>query len=309
IVATFHREYAWPKLEYSTVHSAMQQIEQEWKGEIPVYRGDFGPYWEDGYGSDAAHTAIHRENQHRIATAEAMGAAAESLDPRVRPDPRMLADAWHNELVYDEHTWTYVSATTQPENHQSEEQIALKGSRVTRARNDIGESIQREWAQLEALVKPKDNSVAVFNSLSWPRSGYVETDIPDGSSLSDPATGKPVPTEIIFKGKGIPLPGFGPGNLRVRFYAAGVPAVGYKLYTVKPNSSVAPSEAIHGNIFENEFYRITITPEAAAITSIYDKQLNRELVDQRAPYKFGSYVYVTGGDDYPNNSLYRYGAG
>ena len=37
--------------------------------------------------------------------------------------------------------------------------------------------------------------------------------------------------------------------------------------------------------------------------------MNRELVDSASPYKFGSYLYVTGGDDYPKNSLYRFGAG
>ncbi|MGA7907438.1 MAG: polysaccharide lyase family protein, partial [Candidatus Sulfotelmatobacter sp.] len=86
IVSTFNREYVWPRLEFSTVHSAMQQIEHQWKGEIPVFRGDFGPYWEDGYGSDAIHTAIHRENQHRIATAEIIGSAVSSIDPRILPD-------------------------------------------------------------------------------------------------------------------------------------------------------------------------------------------------------------------------------
>ena len=235
IVATFNREFAWPKLEFSTVHSAMQQIEREWKGEIPVYRGDFGPYWEDGYGSDAAHTAIHRENQHRIATAEVLGAAVSSLDPRVHPDKAMLADAWHNEMVYDEHTWTYVGATTQPEHHQSEDQIALKQARVLRAKDDIDESIQRGWAQLEALVKPKENSIAVFNSLDWPRSGLIETDLPTDTKIVDPATGADVPFETLWRGKGISLPGFGPGNVRVRFVAADVPAIGYKLYTTKPS--------------------------------------------------------------------------
>ena len=29
---------------------------------------------------------------------------------------------------------------------------------------------------------------------------------------------------------------------------------------------------------------------------IYDKQLQRELVDSKSPYKFGQYRYVTGGD-------------
>ena len=265
IVSTFSHEYAWPRFEFSTVHSAMQQIEREWKGEIPVVRGDFGPYWEDGYGSDAAHTAIHRENQHRIATPEIIGSAVSSIDPRVVADKSMLDDAWHNELVYDEHTWTYVGATTQPEHHQSEDQIALKGARVDRARNDIRESIQRGWAQLEALVKPKENSVAVFNSLNWPRGGVVEIDLPEGTTLVDPITGKPVPVEVLWKGRGISVPGFGPGNIRVRFFAADVPAVGYKLYSITATASKSPfaSEEIQGNVVETSSTKLHLTRHRA----------------------------------------------
>jgi hypothetical protein len=312
IVSTFNHEYEWPRFEFSTVHSAMQRIEREWKGEIPVVRGDFGPYWEDGYGSDAARTAIHRENQHRIATAEIMGAAVSSIDSRLLPDKPMLDDAWRNELTYDEHTWTFVGATTQPEHHQSEGQIALKRARVTRAHDDISESIQRGWAQLEALVKPKENSAAVFNGLTWPRSGIVETDLPEGTTLVDAATGAEVPMEILWKGAGISLPGFGPGNRRVRFLAAAVPPVGYRLYSIRP-AAIAngpiDSEAIPGTVVENRFYRITLDSSSGSIASIFDKQLGCELVDSSSPYKFGEYLYVTGGDDYPNNSLYRFGAG
>lgn len=309
IVGAFQHEYAWPKLEFSTVHSAMQQVEQEWKGEIPVVRGDFGPYWEDGYGSNASFTAVHRSNQHRIQTAEILGTAVSSIDPRVNPDAAMLHDAWRNELIFDEHTWTYVGATTQPEHHQAEDQIALKGSRVTRAHNDIDELIERGWAQLEALVKPKDSSVAVFNSLNWVRSGVVETDIPEGTELVDASTGNEVPMEVMFKGKGISLPGFGPGNLRVRFFAQDIPAIGYKLYSIKPEAKERTAETVTGGTVENQFYRVTIDADSGAISSIFDKQLNRELVDATSPYKFGSYLYVTGGDDYPKNSLYRFGAG
>jgi alpha-mannosidase len=309
IVSSFSHEYTWPRFEFSTVHSAMQRIEREGKGDFPVFRGDFGPYWEDGYGSDAAHTAIHRENQHRLTTAEIMGTAVSSIDTRVLPDRAMLDDAWRNELTYDEHTWTYVSATTQPEHRQSEEQIALKQSRATRARDDISESIQREWAQLEALVRSTDNSVVVFNSLNWPRTGVVETDLQDGTTLVDPATGAEVPVEILWKGKGISLPGFGPGSVRVRFLAAAVPAVGYKLYTIKPAAKESAAEQIPDNILENQFYRITLDPSSGSIASVFDKNLGRELVDASSPYKFGQYLYVTGGDDYPNNSLYRFGSG
>jgi alpha-mannosidase len=308
IVARVTREFVWPKIEYSTVHSAMQRIESEWKGKLPVYRGDFGPYWEDGYGSQAQFTAIHRENQHRISTAEVMGAAASSLDPLVRTDRTLLSDAWRNELVFDEHTWTYVGATTQPEHRQTEDQLALKGTRAARARNDISESIHRSWAQLEVSVKPKDASVMVFNSLNWSRGGLIETDLPDGSKLVDASDGKDVPFEVLFEGKGISLPGFGPGSVRVRFVANEVPALGYKLYTVKPaTADTAQASQIRGNVIENQFYRITVDPPTGAISSIFDKQLGRELVDTKSPYTFGAYLYVSGGDDYPNNSLYRFG--
>jgi alpha-mannosidase len=316
IVATFNREFDWPRLQFSTVHSVMQQIEREWKGTIPIYRGDFGPYWEDGYGSDAAHTAIHRENQHRIATAEVFGSAISALDPSVHPDQSLLEDAWRNELLYDEHTWTYVGATTQPEHHQSEDQIALKRARVLRARDDISESIQRGWEQMGALVKPRENSIAVFNSLNWARSGVIETDLPTSTKIVDPATGGDVPFAILWQGKGISLPGFGPGSVRVRFVATNVPAIGYKLYTVKPSaldnaatSSAINASAIKGNVVENQYYRIMLDPSSREVVSIFDKQLGRELVDQNSPYRFGSYLYVTGGDDYPDNSLYRFGAG
>jgi alpha-mannosidase len=309
IVGTFNREFAWPRLEFSTVHSAMERIEREWAGTIPVFRGDFGPYWEDGYGSDAAHTAIHRENQHRITTAEVLGSAASAFDSRVHPDRSLLEDAWRNELLYDEHTWTYVGATTQPEHHQSEDQIALKRARVVRARDDISESIQRGWAQLEAHLKPRENSIAVFNSLNWSRSGVIETDLPTGTKIVDPATGVDVPFELLWQGKGLPLPGFGPGNVRVRFVAANVPAIGYKLYTVKSAASAAISSPIGGNVIENQFYRVTLDPMSGEVASIIDKQLGQELVDRNSPYRFGSYLYVTGGDEYPNNSLYRFGAG
>jgi len=54
---------------------------------------------------------------------------------------------------------------------------------------------------------------------------------------------------------------------------------------------------------------VRIDPAAGAIRSLYDKVLHRELVDARSPFRFGAYVYTTGADDMPHNSLYRFGAG
>ena len=46
-----------------------------------------------------------------------------------------------------------------------------------------------------------------------------------------------------------------------------------------------------------------LDPASGAVRSIYDKQLQKELVDQSSPYRFGQYLYVTGGDKEPNSIL------
>ncbi|MGA9495456.1 MAG: glycosyl hydrolase-related protein [Terriglobales bacterium] len=309
----WQKQYAWPRLEYSNFAAAMREIEKQFGSDIPVYRGDLGPYWEDGFGSDSKHTALHRQNQQRIVSAEKLGTISALLNPQLRPDYRVLAQAWNNMLLFDEHTWTYVGATTQPENEQTEKQLALKGARTTEAAREITESLQRSWAQFESFLGPKDPSIVVFNPLNWRRSGLVSFDLQDGVGLFDATTGKVVPYETVSVGKSTPLPGFGGGYRRVRFTAAQVPGLGYKLYALRSVVSEDQSAAssgikLDGTIFENSYYRIDVDPASGAISSIWDKELNRELVDVASAFRFGAYLYVTGADDMPNNSLYRYGA-
>lgn len=87
------------------------------------------------------------------------------------------------------------------------------------------------------------------------------------------------------------------GRQTVRFLAENVPPVGYKVYRVGkghiPPATV--SEPAPVNILENQFYRITLAPDRAALRSIYDKELRCELVDSASPYLAGEYLFVSGG--------------
>ena len=153
----------------------------------------------------------------------------------------------------------------------------------------------------------------VFNPLNWRRSGQVTFDLQDGLGLFDTTTGKNVAYETISVGKSTPLPGFGGGYRRVRFEAENVPGLGYKLFALRPIASDreradSSETTLDGTTFENSYYRITVDPSSGAVSRIWDKELNRELVDAASVFRFGAYLYVTGADDMPNNSLYRYGA-
>ena len=315
----WNKLYAWPRLEFSTFSDAMTAIEKPFNGQIPTYRGDFGPYWEDGFGSDSIATAVHRQNQQRILSAEKLGTLPAILNADLRPERSPLQQAWRNILLFDEHTWTYVGATTQPDAEQTQRQLALKRSRTASAQREIEESLHRSWAQLESFLGPKEASLAVFNSLSWERTGTVETDLQDGSMILDPASGKPVAVHTLFKGRGSSLPGFGGGYQRVRFLAPDIPAMGYKLFAIRPVNAEASgstkdatpgaeTKRLNGITFENGFYRVTVDSESGALSSIWDKDLAQEIVDSTNPYRFGAYIYVSGADDMPYNSLYRFGA-
>jgi alpha-mannosidase len=45
---------------------------------------------------------------------------------------------------------------------------------------------------------------------------------------------------------------------------------------------------------------VQLDPATGSIRSIYDLELQRELVDASSPYRFGQYIYVTGADTLPN---------
>jgi hypothetical protein len=89
---------------------------------------------------------------------------------------------------------------------------------------------------------------------------------------------------------------------RVRFLARDVPSFGYRCYRVLSTKEHAPagggeSALPVSNTLENAYYRIEVDPQAGALKSVYDKQLNRELVDTSSPYRLNQYLYVSGGDD------------
>jgi hypothetical protein len=306
------KKYAYPKMTFTTFDAAMASLNKQFGGRLKAYRGDFGPYWEDGLTSDAKHVAIFRRSQQRILTAEKMSALPALLNPDLRPDAARMSEAWENMLLFNEHTWTAASATTQPEGDESRRQLQQKDLESVIAHNDIAKSVEQSWMQLESLINIKQDSVLVFNSLSWDRSGWVDVDLPDGQIIVDAATKQPVPQAILRREAGVSIPGFGGPTNRVRFRAADVPAMGYRAFMVVPAASSSASlqhslSASTGNVLENRYYRITLDPQHGAIKSIYDKLLHRELVDSHSPFLFGSYVYVEGGNDAPENSLYRYG--
>jgi alpha-mannosidase len=164
----------------------------------------------------------------------------------------------------------------------------VKDDRANRASLDIEDVMNRSLSQLADQIHIPANTLVVFNSVSWPRDGIVETDLFENPNLVDLTTHQEVPLQVLYKKQKF---------LHVRFLAKDVPAAGYKCFSITYGTR-GPAQAHRSTerTIENPFYRLTVDESSGALGSIYDKQLQREIVGLSSPYKFGQYLYVTGGD-------------
>ncbi len=295
IVRDWNKTYAYPKLQYSGFAHALAEVAKADGNSIPVYRGDGGPYWEDGIASDAYYAAMNRRSEQRALSAEKVATLSYLLNPPARPNRATIRKMWQNLILFDEHTWGAAGSISSPRSEESVRQLAVKDAFATRARQEVQDVADRGLAALADKIHAPSGTWVVFNPLNWSRSALVETDLSKGSQIIDLATNQPVPYEILsVSGR----------EQRIRFLAQNVPSVGYKCYAIKRAASPPPSlQTESGNVMENAFYRIVLDPGSGAVKSIFDKQLQKELVNSSSSYRFNQYLYVTGGDKPSRNRL------
>jgi hypothetical protein len=292
LAGEWNKIYAYPHLSYSGFSEALRYIAGQFGDTIPVVRGDGGPYWEDGIISTARSAALERETEHRALAAEKFSTISSVVDPRLQPEDEALKRLWHNMVLYDEHTWGAAGSESNPRSQETLGQWSVKEGFAVQAKKDVDYVLRRGMAALADYIYDPQGTLLVFNPLSWQRSGMVEMDLDKGHELIDQVTRRTVPYEVLSTG---------PAYRRVRFLAQNVPSVGYKAYTLKESKAEpgTPQE-ISGGTLENQYYRVTLDPDSGAVKSIYDKDLNQELVNASSPYTFDQYLYVTGADQTPN---------
>lgn len=110
-------------------------------------------------------------------------------------------------------------------------------------------------------------TVAVFNSTQYPGDAVVEVDVEGAGPyrVIDSRNDRPVDSQLVDA----------PAGSRLRFRATDLPAVGYRTFRLEPGDGIQIAgpllvDAASGRL-ENAFYRIGISPQSGAITSIIDK--------------------------------------
>lgn len=297
-VPAWNDAYAYPRLRYSTFQDFFKYIDANYGPELATYRGDMGPYWEDGIGSDAYYAAEDRWNQGHAVSAEVASTVSHLVMPDIHPPAAEEKDAWNNILLFAEHTWGAGGSVGQPDSEESVKQLAVKDNYAVQAHFEVEDLNERALSQLARKIHVPSGTIIVFNPLNWRRDALIETDlshrIPSGSLLElvDMTTQQAVPTQVTSAENGL---------RHIRFLAQDLPPVGYKCFQVRVRPGTQELTNIPQDVIENKYYRITIDTQSGAVRSIFDKELGRELVDANSPYRFGQYLYVTGGNPQHND--------
>jgi hypothetical protein len=164
-VKEWNTRYRWPRFIISDQHAPFAALEQRYGNTLPVKRGDWTPYWEDGAGSSARETAMNRASSDRMTQAETLWALR-------APDrwPAGDADAaWKKVLLYTEHTWGAWNSISQPEEAFVRDQWTIK-------RGYAEEADRLSRALLTAAMPTAPAAASTFdivNTLSWTRTDVV----------------------------------------------------------------------------------------------------------------------------------------
>lgn len=293
LVKTWNERFAWPKLRLSTAQEFLSWVEQNHANDLEVHRQAWPDWWTDGFGSAARETAAARETETAMQVNDGLLTMAALLGADVHPDTLQRAGAIQDDLLfYHEHTYGAAESISDPLAENSQVQWGEKSSYVWSAVKNA--HLLREEAMglaQDFLPRAEVPTLAVFNTLNWPRSGLVRVFI-DHEIL-------PPDREFrILDGNNTVLAQAMERRAEGTYWALwvrDVPPLGYKILRLETNNLPRAKEtpATDATALENAFYKLTVDTTKGAIRSLVDKESGRELVDQSAAWAFGQCLYET----------------
>lgn len=253
-----------PSSQQGKAHDFFARALSDWD-KLPVWDDELYNEFHRGTYTTQAHTKrSNRKSEFLYRDAELWGALAENLGwsyPREE-----MTRGWELILLNQFHDVLPGSSINEVYRDSARQFVEVM---------DMGE--RTRTGALTELTKGisasgLEHPIAVFNSLSWARTGPVVIDAPRGGRpwTVTTADGKPLATQAVRGGR----------RSRLLFQAPDVPSAGYATFDVRGTTSraaVASDLQVGKRKLENERLRVRLNA-AGQITSIYDKRAGREVL-------------------------------
>jgi hypothetical protein len=299
MIKKWNEIYRWPRLKSALASEFFEEMEGRHGEDLPVIRGAWPDWWTDGFGASAREVAATRVAQgDLIAHTAGLSMAALQGSPMPEGVNERIAAANTALLFYTEHTVGYSESVREPFHKHTKTQRAIKESyawEASRRSRMLGE--ETLGLLQDAFAREEQPSLLVFNTLNWERSGVFTVYIDH----------QMVPRDAEFRiidGDGnLARAQVGETHSDGAYYAIwvdAIPAFGYRKYRIEVvGGGTAGGRRQSGEarghpdqpLLENAWYRMVLDPGRGVISSVLDKELGVELVDQGAPWKMGEFIY------------------
>lgn len=279
-IRAWNETHVSPKFVIASTSEAFSAFEAKYGGQIPEYRGDWTPYWEDGAYSSAAESVLNRATSTRLKQAETLFAM---LSPGAYPAAK-AEDAWRDVLLWSEHTWGAHCSVNDPERQFTKDQWALKRAYALEAEKKTNALLESAAALRSGASIP--DAVDVYNTSSWPRSEVI---------LVPAALSKAGDMAVDAKGNRLPSQRLNSGELAVRVSAiAGFGSV--RLFIKQGAADKTSDLKAEGNTLQNGRIRLRVDEATGAIAELYLDGVKSNLADT-SKGALNSYLYFKGRDN------------
>ncbi len=291
LVRAWNEQLAWPKLRLSTSQEFLTYVEKEHSDELPVHRQAWPDWWTDGFGSAARETAAARETETAMEVNHGLLAIASILGAQIKPQTMQRSRAIQDDLLfYEEHTFGAAESISDPLAENSQVQWGEKSAYAWSAVKDSHLLREEAFGLIQDfLPRAGVPTVAVCNTLNWPRSGLVRVFIDNEMLPPDRAF------RIVDGSQTVAVQGLERRSEGTYWalWVRDVPPLGYKILRIETSDEPRPKEMPGPDSLENEFYRLALDPDRGVIKTLFDKETGRELVDSTAAWGLGQCIYET----------------
>jgi alpha-mannosidase len=295
-VREWNETYAYPKLIPSDVQSFFQYVESNFGDTLQTVKGDGGAYWEDGASSTIVPTIQTRETQAMLPAAEKLESLAVLHNDGWKYPDEHFDQAWRETLQYVEHTWGAFLSGPDPDALLQHDQWSVKEHFAKSGHQWAKRLIHNAAVRHSLNWNNNGREVVAYNPHSWEMSGPITVEIGKNEKVYDPNTGEELPTRRIKETTTQAI---------VELWVSELPGLSYRRMVLKEagdhefnqSDAAAESKLPTDNVtLENEYYKLSLDVQKGCVTSLLDKELDKELVNVEDQWGFGQLLYAKGGE-------------
>lgn len=254
VIRKWNEQYEYPKFHIGTTEELFTRFEQKYGDKLPVFKGDFTPYWEDGAASTAEALSLNRYNSERLNQLEVLWSIT---DPKRYPSESFY-HAWRNVALFSEHTWGASASGPEPDSEftralwKQKQAFALRADSIT---NQITQELNTAMNANE-----RGQYIHVFNTNLWPRTDVVTFSTPQDLSGKKLVDENNQETSLQKTGENTWM-----------FIASGVQPLSSKVYRIVESKTASASPFVFkGNTVSNGLISVSVDAQNGAITSLTD---------------------------------------